>query len=75
MNVAVLTSLAIASQAFDSVPCDLGVLEMKRALLERGATPSSIEVFFRVNTKSSFASELTSLTYLPARKSLALSNR
>lgn len=34
---------------------------MKRALLERGATPSSIEVFFRVNTKSSFASALTVL--------------
>lgn len=74
MDLAVLTSLVIASQAFDSVPCDLGVLEMKRALLERGATPSSIEAFFRVNTESSFASKLTGLTYIPARKSLAPSN-
>lgn len=49
--------LSFVWQAFDSVPCDLGVLEMKRALVERGATPSSIEVFFRVNTESSFASE------------------
>lgn len=73
----IIHSMNLYNQAFDSVPCDLGVLEMKRALLERGATPSSIEVFFRLNTESSFASKkrplIMLITGIYGRLSLMLS--
>ncbi|KAJ6489651.1 Saccharopine dehydrogenase-domain-containing protein [Mycena vitilis] len=44
----------INAAAFDSVPCDLGVLEIKRAFAEKGAVPSSVEMFFRMQTAQKF---------------------
>lgn len=38
----------VHSCAFDSVPSDIGVLEAKKALLNKSAIPTSVEVFVRL---------------------------
>ncbi|TDL18012.1 hypothetical protein BD410DRAFT_793699 [Rickenella mellea] len=40
--------------AFDSVPCDLGVQEVKREMIRRGLTPCAVEVFFQVQGSNGF---------------------
>jgi len=55
--------------AFDSVPCDLGVNLCKKLLVEKGAYPSSVEMFIALKTTTKFA--LNYATYQAAIKSFS----
>ncbi|KAF8525261.1 hypothetical protein BU17DRAFT_42053 [Hysterangium stoloniferum] len=52
--------------AFDSVPCDLSVNLCKKLLVEKGAYPSSVEMFITLKTTTKFA--LNYATYQAAIK-------
>ncbi|KAK7461265.1 hypothetical protein VKT23_008440 [Stygiomarasmius scandens] len=57
-------STLMYSKGYDSVPCDMGVLQTKRLLQDLDTVPSSVEMFFGVQTTGKYGVHYT--TYLSA---------
>ncbi|KZT28298.1 hypothetical protein NEOLEDRAFT_1167606 [Neolentinus lepideus HHB14362 ss-1] len=56
----------VHAAAFDSVPADLGALLAKKKLLEKGATPSSVEMYFKMIVSGNVSPGIKFATYQAA---------
>ncbi|TFK52962.1 hypothetical protein OE88DRAFT_1656672 [Heliocybe sulcata] len=56
----------VHATAFDSVPADLGALFAKKKLIEKGATPSSVEMYFKIIISGDISPGINFATYQAA---------
>ncbi|KDQ62045.1 hypothetical protein JAAARDRAFT_189419 [Jaapia argillacea MUCL 33604] len=61
----------VHAAAFDSVPADLGALFAKRKLVEKGAKPSSVEMFFKLILADGIQPGINYATYQSAVEGFA----